>query len=651
MEHPNGLLPAQIPSEGSGYSINLCNVIGSSMSLNSLISSELIPFPSISPIEEGQKSFYADPIFRRDSEAIQKNPAGISSIQGTVASMIAETNASYVQLKPELQNLAVKAAPISPLREALLKNDLLNNKVQHGGVQPTISHNYVNVTGSPNGGNSAGKRPNEAVTNGRVTTSPLHSVENITPAVPNVTPMASRTKSTAESVTKKKKTQHPTEPEDPVAATLKRFRAHSAVILDQNDKENEPVEAAPLNISGTSDPNFFASFFLESSKMKSHHLFDKVEEDLLKRLLTALGEKVKEGTEITLPTPNPANTDELRKSMIALDSCLICLAILTSNGIPTTLYGEELIDNLVSLTRAQLTNNVFPAYDASQTEDLDDEVIMGSAEKKKGQRSVKKTNAKNVSVPVAFLHKISLVLEHLNYFAEKQTLTDELIIKLSSTGLPIFFIEGLNVLQLSTINLLRTLFSRYGKHRGLILDDIFESLTKLPKTKRNLRTFNLTEDKKSIQMVTALVLQLIQSCASLPSSKENKSDSENFEGAGSSFESAISCSKTFISSFMKRCSSKIHEADYRPILENLTADLLSAINLPEWPAAEMLLRIISHSLVGVLAPQANSGANAPEANSPLRLLAVELLGDILHKLKQEIKIAAIKVRSIIFFLW
>ena len=38
-------------------------------------------------------------------------------------------------------------------------------------------------------------------------------------------------------------------------------------------------------------------------------------------------------------------------------------------------------------------------------------------------------------------------------------------------------------------NVFIQIFSRYEKHRDLILEDIFASLRRLPTTKRNLRSF------------------------------------------------------------------------------------------------------------------------------------------------------------------
>lgn len=60
-----------------------------------------------------------------------------------------------------------------------------------------------------------------------------------------------------------------------------------------------------------------------------------------------------------------------------------------------------------------------------------------------------------------------------------------------------------------------TIFSRYDKHRRLLLDDILASIARLPSSKRGLRTFRLNAEQH-IQMLTALVLQLIQCVLALP---------------------------------------------------------------------------------------------------------------------------------------
>ena len=50
-------------------------------------------------------------------------------------------------------------------------------------------------------------------------------------------------------------------------------------------------------------------------------------------------------------------------------------------------------------------------------------------------------------------------------------------------------------------------------------------------------------------------------------------------------------------SFVCRCGSKGDEVDYRPLLEYFISDLLTALNMPEWPAAELMLTVLGRILV------------------------------------------------------
>lgn len=72
------------------------------------------------------------------------------------------------------------------------------------------------------------------------------------------------------------------------------------------------------------------------------------------------------------------------------------------------------------------------------------------------------------------------------------------------------------------------IFTKYEAHRRILLDDILASIARLPSTKRSLRTYRLNSEEH-IQMLTALVLQLIQCVVALPEKTSNKKDKEKGE--------------------------------------------------------------------------------------------------------------------------
>lgn len=59
------------------------------------------------------------------------------------------------------------------------------------------------------------------------------------------------------------------------------------------------------------------------------------------------------------------------------------------------------------------------------------------------------------------------------------------------------------------------IFTKYEQHRRLLLEDILASIARIPSSKHNLRSFQLSSDQH-IQMLTALVLQLVQCVVTLP---------------------------------------------------------------------------------------------------------------------------------------
>ncbi|KAL7838956.1 hypothetical protein SRHO_G00256140 [Serrasalmus rhombeus] len=105
-------------------------------------------------------------------------------------------------------------------------------------------------------------------------------------------------------------------------------------------------------------------------------------------------------------------------------------------------------------------------------------------------------------------------------------------------------------------------FSRYEKHRQLILEEIFTSLARLPTSKRSLRNFRLNSSDDEgepvyIQMVSALVLQLIQCVVHLPSDRDHTEEDHKKVDEDvlitNSYETARRTAQNFLSVFLKKC--------------------------------------------------------------------------------------------------
>ena len=90
-------------------------------------------------------------------------------------------------------------------------------------------------------------------------------------------------------------------------------------------------------------------------------------------------------------------------------------------------------------------------------------------------------------------NKFCEVISLLSQLISIESLTDSIILKMSQVGISPFFVEHVNVLQLEALKVSRIVFRNYVKHRDLILDDILASLSRLPSSKRNLRSYRYTQ--------------------------------------------------------------------------------------------------------------------------------------------------------------
>lgn len=225
--------------------------------------------------------------------------------------------------------------------------------------------------------------------------------------------------------------------------------------------------------------------------------------------------------------------------------------------------------------------------------------------------------------------------------------------------------DFLCILLTLIFNFFLQVFSKYNKHRRLLLDDILASIARLPNSKRSLRTYRLNSDE-NIQMLTALVLQLIQCVVELPEElaqdNKNKSasdgDTQNSKDSKDSkveekkpelnmdrdvlvcnrYETAMTTAYSFLSVFLQKTGSKNEEIDYRPLFENFVQDLLATVNKPEWPAAELLL-----SLLGKLLVQKFSNKNTDMA---LRVSSLDCLGVVAAKLRRDAVSSQLELENI-----
>lgn len=219
--------------------------------------------------------------------------------------------------------------------------------------------------------------------------------------------------------------------------------------------------------------------------------------------------------------------------------------------------------------------------------------------------------------------------------------------------------QSFEELRKAAMDGLARMFEKYTSQRTFIVDEMLLSLDKLPANKQSARQFTLP-DAKPIQLVSALLMRLVQTSATADprgtaaddnededdeSEEEYSSDSENFAVTKNKTEKRRSAKSKnlprdlaalyqplqksaqwyatyIISSLLQRAlgSSKSSDEPFRRLLDIFVDDFLNVLGSTDWPAAELLLRALVRKLVD-LAENAKSPA-------PSRTLALELLGTI-----------------------
>ncbi|KAL1493055.1 hypothetical protein ABEB36_011194 [Hypothenemus hampei] len=384
----------------------------------------------------------------------------------------------------------------------------------------------------------------------------------------------------------------------------------------------------------------------EAAKLKVLGAMEMIPSDKLTRLLNILELNIRGGDRIS-PITDEDNESvrqywletTMERVMGAADACLISMYVMTSPNMSKKVYLEESIDRVVLYIKYHLSNTIFPSYDS--TYKLDN--------KKKDGRKKKSTPVSGRGISSLYT-KISELINLLSELLNIQILTDTSVLHASSMGISPFFVENVSDLQLACLKLVTTIFTKYETHRRLLLDDILASIARLPSTKRSLRTYRLNSEEQ-IQMLTALVLQLIQCVVALPektSGKKDKKEEKQEKEKQSkmdddilicnTFEKATTIAATFLKVFLNKCGNRAEEIDYRPLFENFVQDLLCTVNKPEWPATELLLCILGRMLV--------QNFSNKSTDMSLRLASLDYLGVVAARLRRDSVLSRCKLNSI-----
>ncbi|KAL1205894.1 Sister chromatid cohesion protein SCC2 [Cardamine amara subsp. amara] len=353
----------------------------------------------------------------------------------------------------------------------------------------------------------------------------------------------------------------------------------------------------------------------ELMTIRSKMLLHMVPVDILSRLLHTLDHQIHRAVGLSVYSEH-SDSDSVSLVLGALESIHASLAVMANSDMPKQLYKEEIIERILEFSRHQMMA-VMSAYDPSYRtaskpadnmafegdDDDDPDHDMGSASKRRRvgkSGKVKKSAVNRISGAVnTALQKLCTILGLLK---------DLLLI-----------------------------YNSYAQHRTYVIDEISQLLWKLPSSKRALRAYLLPdEEQRQIQMVTALLIQLVHNSTSIPETLRQASSAnailETPVDVGyltKCHEAATETCCLFWTRVLERFASlKGQDAsEIKVIIENLVIDLLTALNLPEYPSVSPILEVLCVILLH------NAGLKSKDVSA--RSMAIELLGTIAARLKSD----------------
>ncbi|PIN06625.1 Sister chromatid cohesion protein SCC2/Nipped-B [Handroanthus impetiginosus] len=390
----------------------------------------------------------------------------------------------------------------------------------------------------------------------------------------------------------------------------------------------------------------------EIMSIRSKKVLHMVPVDILSRTLKVLDHQIHRAEGLSIDDCENLDADVVSSIYCSLESIHAALAIMAHEDMPKLLYKEENIERILEFSRHQILDVMFacdpayralhkPNYNGVLDEEDDGEVgDYGSASKKrrisKNGRGRKSTANRMSATVNVILQKLCTILSFIKQLLSIEHLSDSCILQLVRTSLQTLVVDNTQLLQLKAISLIGGIYYTYTQHRPYMMDETLQILLKLPLTKRVPRTYHLPEEEqRQIQLVTDLLIQMIHYSANLPEVLRQSSGNSSLDVSIDAdypykCHEAVteSCCLFWTRVLQRYTSTKNQDAsELKAIMENLVMDLLSTLNLPEYPASAPILEVLCVLLLQ------NAGLKSKDIAA--RTMAIELLGTIAARLKHD----------------
>lgn len=327
------------------------------------------------------------------------------------------------------------------------------------------------------------------------------------------------------------------------------------------------------------------------------------------------------------------------------------------------IYSEELLQHVLRVIGKVLNSCIIPVVESRNT-GSNSALFETASTHRKALSQLSYDANKVMGLLAELLNKIDIsevVFNPLEFLAVGLIFVENAPSEKESVlGVPRF-----ESIRRTAMDIIAEMFSRYPQQRRNLFDGILASLQKLPVNRPHARQYKLVEGK-SIQLVSALIMRLVQTSATPviakkglrrkvldlhrdaqsdddESQEERADSSETTDSDGASSDEAPENQITETMARLAKDASKLSDnaardaqvvvgfyvqramtapktgdQPYRHLLDMFAEDLIMVLGLPEWPAAELLLRALLIRMIEI--------AENKKYNTPAKSMSLELLG-------------------------
>lgn len=354
---------------------------------------------------------------------------------------------------------------------------------------------------------------------------------------------------------------------------------------------------------------------------------------------------------------------------MSLKAARTCLRMLTGGREDKQLYSESTILNCVNVAKL-ITEDIISPLVELRTVGQGANLFKILAKHRKALSPVFVSCQKLLAVIAEVISSVELsetAINTLEYMASTLIFVENAYVERES----VVGVQKFDGIRSSAMDILCQIFLSKPEQRQGIINDILTSLEKLPVGKLSSRQFKLA-DGGSIQPISALLMRLIQASSGQVSRNSVRreailgdvagDDQEGIDGRVTATSSLVSEEQAsqqhaiaiqeldaaatplvdtatrnashVINFIVKRAagSTKTGDTPYRNLLDLFVEDFTTCLDSPDWPSAELLLRLLMLMMVQLF--------EAPKTAVPTKNMALELLGTMsaaISRLRSHVK--------------